>query len=298
MPAAVSVLIVSFNSGEHLAHTLTKLVGPDVEPGPDVEVRVWDNGSGDATPLVLERYAGRITVLGDGRNYGYAHAVNGLVATATGDWLLLINGDVVVSRGKLAEMIAAAESLPQPCLVGFGQMNENGTPQLTWGDRPRLASESERRSRTRAYRRGQGAWPAPSPLEVDWISGSLVFGSCDAWRRAGDWNEEYFLYFEDTEFCLAARRAGVKIFYHGGVRVLHGHGVSMNTRPAIARAAYRHAQRLFWSRHGSAWEKTMVRFYVAAWRTAWRLRLTPLGGPMARAYAQLQQRRPGDPLDQ
>ncbi|MBE7558520.1 glycosyltransferase family 2 protein [bacterium] len=292
MPATVSVLIVSFNSGEHLAHTLSKLC----TPGCGAQVLVWDNGSGDSTPLILERHQDRVARLGDGRNYGYAYAVNRLLSAATGEWWLLINGDVIVDGEKLEQMVQAAKGLPQPCLVGFGQMNENGTPQLTWGNRPRLATEGERRRRTRAFSRGEGAWPAESPMEVDWLSGSLVFGSRESWRQAGDWDEAYFLFFEDAEFCLSAKERGVRIFYDGRVRVLHGHGKSMETRPALARAAYRHAQRIYWMRHGSGWERLLARLYLAGWRALWWADMTPLGRTLLEHYRRLQRRRPGEPL--
>ena len=295
MPASVSVLIVSFNTGEYLAHTLNNLVG-DGAVGDDlsVEVVVFDNGSEDSTPLVLRRHEDKLIRLGDGRNYGYSPAVNAAFEASSGEYILLINGDVVANRDKLRQ---ALDALPaEPCVMGIGQINEKGFPQLTWAPELRIGSESARRARTDRYRRGHGHFPEePAPVPVGWVSGSAILARRDAWQKVGPWNEEYYLFFEDADWCNMARSRGVNVWFHPGVHLLHGHGRSMHTRPALAEAAYRYAQGIYWRRWGRPWERAFMRTYLAAKRLRWHL-----GGNRGRevldVYAKLAARRPGEPL--
>jgi GT2 family glycosyltransferase len=289
-----SILIISYNTGDYLGHSLSNLFPGEASDDINAQVVVYDCGSSDTTPLVLARYSDKITLLGDGGNRGFSHAVNQGLEACDGDWILLANGDVVIGPEKLASMQDIATRLDAPAVIGFSQINEKGFPQLTWGEQPRVASESQRKKQTALYNRGEGHWPQSSGLlEVGWISGSLIFGSKESWQQAGEWNESYFIFFEDADWCMQARKNGVDIYFSSEVQLLHGHGQSAVSRPLLAQAAYRHAQGLYWSRHGAYWERCLISTMLAYRWLSWLLMGGKEGRKKIQYLRQLKKRPPG-----
>ncbi len=105
----VSVLIVTFNSAAHLERCLESAMAQDCP----VELVVVDNASTDSTRSILARYEARVRVLYNERNYGFAAAQNQAIRQACGEWLLVLNPDVVLRPDFISRLLAAARRDPQ-----------------------------------------------------------------------------------------------------------------------------------------------------------------------------------------
>jgi len=79
-----------------------------------------------------------------------------------------------------------------------------------------------------------------------------------AFERVGGFDERYFLYFEDADFCLRLRSAGGRVYYDPSITVVHERGASVFKDPARARRAYRESQLLFWEIHRGRWARRLV----------------------------------------
>lgn len=190
-------------------------------------------------------------------NRGYAFAVNRGIAQTPGNPILLLNADVLLSAKDIEDLLAIWNGLNRPAALGPLHRNAEGRPQLTYGSEPTLWNEWRRGRLEQALRRGV---PAASrrvertcrgTREVSWVSGSCMFMDRGAIQAAGLWDEDYFLYFEDMEWCLRTAQLGYRIYHTGEVSVLHEHGASMATSPQNAEIAYRQSQlRFFSSRWG------------------------------------------------
>jgi GT2 family glycosyltransferase len=83
-----------------------------------------------------------------------------------------------------------------------------------------------------------------------------------AFEAAGGFDENFFLFFEDIDFCLRLRRGGGRVVYDPAITILHHRGASAAQVPAKAKLAYRRSQLYFWGKHRPAWESALLRFYL------------------------------------
>ena len=105
MPTSVSVTIVTYNSRRYLEACLQSIFEQDYHP---LEIVVVDNGSLDGTRGFLSRLEDRIQVEYNDHNIGFAAAQNQAIARSTGDWVLVLNPDVVLLPGVIDQLIEAS----------------------------------------------------------------------------------------------------------------------------------------------------------------------------------------------
>jgi GT2 family glycosyltransferase len=104
MPTSVSVTIVTYNSRAYLEACLQSIFEQDYQP---LEIVVVDNGSLDGTRGFLSRLEDRIRVEYNDTNLGFAAAQNQAIAKSTGDWVLVLNPDVVLLPGVIEHLVEA-----------------------------------------------------------------------------------------------------------------------------------------------------------------------------------------------
>ncbi len=100
----VCVSIVTCNSRRYIRACLDAVLGQE---GVDLEVVVVDNASADGTLDELAHYAGRIRLIRNSRNTGFAAAQNQAIAAGGGEWVLSLNPDALLSRDFVAKLVAA-----------------------------------------------------------------------------------------------------------------------------------------------------------------------------------------------
>src|SRR5690349_6621283 len=101
---SVSVTIVTFNSKNYLDACLRSVFA---QRYPRLEVVVIDNASADRTDEVLAKYSDRIKLFRNDRNVGFAAAQNEAIAACTGEWILVLNPDVVLAPGFIDNLVEA-----------------------------------------------------------------------------------------------------------------------------------------------------------------------------------------------
>ena len=113
MPPLVSVTLVTYNSGRYIGPCLESIFAQQYRP---LEVLVVDNDSRDSTREVLARYADRIRVIWNPRNIGFAAAQNQAIAASSGNWVLVLNPDVVLTPSFVATLVRVGEEHADPRL--------------------------------------------------------------------------------------------------------------------------------------------------------------------------------------
>lgn len=162
------------------------------------------------------------------RNRGYAAGVNAGISEVKGDPIFVGNPDIHLERAALAPMLKALDS-------EFGLVG----PQFTLGDfllppadvqRPgaearRVRGQRSGQARSRHLRREarywRSVWDAEQPVAVRSLSGALIGFPRKVAYQLGPWDEEYFLYFEESDWCLRAERAGIRMGQIPASRVEH-----------------------------------------------------------------------------
>lgn len=244
----VAVVIVTYNS----AHVVSSLLDsiPAALDGLSADVVVVDNGSTDETPAIVQNRSDCRLVRA--ANRGYAAGINSGVREAQrADAIMVLNPDVQLQHGAVRRLI---DVLGQPgtgiaaprVYTGGGALHYSlrREPSLarTLGlTRTKLAVFAEQVNRPAAYATEQVA---------DWAMGAVLAMSRDCFDLLGGWDESYFLYSEETDFCLRAREHGFLTRYEPRAVVVHIGGQSgQSTKTHVMQVVNR--VRLYRRRHGT-----------------------------------------------
>lgn len=195
---AVSVLIVAWQSGRHLARCLDAL---DRQRFRDFEVVLLDNASTDGAVdalaprpwLRIERAAA---------NLGFAAGNNRAAALARGRFLVTLNPDAFAAPGWLGALVAAAERHPEAGSIGSVQLLDSNPDLLDGIGDPLHATGA--------------AWRGGRLRPVRPVAEAAVFGVCaaaalyrrDAFDAAGGFCERFFCFYEDVDLAARLRLAG------------------------------------------------------------------------------------------
>jgi GT2 family glycosyltransferase len=265
---STSILIVSYNTRELSLRCIGSLP-------PAAEVIVFDNASSDDSAAAIRSSFPAVRIIESPANLGFSVGVNRSAALATHDKLLILNPDTELPLGTLARMEAALDrSEPQVWAMGFRQVDAGGFLQLAVGPRPTLFAELLRRwvqrrldRRNRLVARLIDRWLSRR-RPVPWVGGSAMLVRRAAFDRVNGFDERFFLYFEDIDFCLRMNSAGGCVVYEPGVTLIHHRGASARQAGGAARHAYRESQLYFWEKHRSKLALRLVALYQRACRPA------------------------------
>lgn len=238
----LSVIVVSYNTRQLLDDCLRSLYAAAPPPG-GLEVIVVDNASADGSPaMVAANYPQAVLLAGD-ENRGYAAANNRGSAVAQGDYLLYLNSDTVVSERALAEPLAYLRANPRVGALTVRLVYPNGqrdpdnhrgfpTPWNALCHFTGLSRLFPKSPRFSGYFRGYEDFAAIHPVPV--IAGSYMMMPRAIDRQLGGWDETYFFYGEDIDYCYRIGAAGYTIIYYPLVEVLHYKGASSGLRKESA----------------------------------------------------------------
>ena len=236
----VAVIIVSFRSAKLTLEALHSLETERSTPGIRIRAIVVDNDSGDLpviAPVVSERgWSSWVTLVAAPRNGGFAYGNNlGIeraFASGSPSYIHLLNPDTQVRPGALASLVRFLESHPGIGIAGGSFENEDGSLWPISFRFPGLLSELDAGLELSVPSRFLRRWmvaremPQDAPQPVDWISGASMMIRPQVFAAIGGLDENYFLYFEETDFCYRARQAGFQTWYVPGSRVMHIAGQS------------------------------------------------------------------------
>jgi GT2 family glycosyltransferase len=236
---ATSVLIVNFRAYEDLERCLQSVDG-QLRPGD--EVIVIDNESQPARAAAVGRKFPVATIIPSEANLGFAAGVNIAAGHARNPFLLLLNPDTVVEGPLIVVLEEYLSRHPDTAVVGPRVVNGDGSIQPSARAFPGFSTLLGGRSAwfTRKYpdnpwaRRNLLGLDARAPLRVDWLSGSCLMTRRDVFERLGGFDESFFLYWEDADYCRRVATLGLHRTYVPSVSVRHFGGGS--ARYNLARA--------------------------------------------------------------
>jgi GT2 family glycosyltransferase len=237
----LSVVVVSYECRQHLIDVLD-----DLRPLRDalsLEVLVVDNASSDGSPQAVRALHPWVTLDALHENLGFGRANNLAIRRARARLVLLLNPDTRVTapaiRGCIEELKAHPEvGILSPRVIDgngdFDRRSIRGFPTL-WGVFCHV-SRLDRILRDPWSRRYTLGLPSGDhPMEVEAVSGAVMFARTDALREIGGFDERFFMYGEDIDLCLRMRASGWRVRFWSGVTITHLGGRSgMTSRSADA----------------------------------------------------------------
>lgn len=237
----VTVVIVTYRSAELTIESLRSLEAERRTPGIRIRAVVVDNASGDF-PAISKAIAAydwsswATTVLAPknggfayGNNFGFHHAYS----VAKPDYLYLLNPDAQVRPGTIHALVAFLDAHKEVGIAGSGIENADGTDWPIAFRFPTLLSELNDGLQFGLASSLLRRWVVPrvmskSPEPVDWVCGASMMVRAAVIDAVGGLDENYFLYFEETDFCHRAKQAGFQTWYVPSGRVMHLRGQSTN----------------------------------------------------------------------
>ncbi|EAW37837.1 glycosyltransferase family 2 protein [Lyngbya sp. PCC 8106] len=232
----ILVVILNYRTPQLTINGLRSLIS-EVQSLSNIQVVVVDNCSGDGSAeqiqaaIQAEGWGEWASVLALNQNGGYAFGNNAAIRPALQsshppDFVWLLNPDTEVRPGAMQPLIDFLQTHPQAGIVGSRLEYPDRTPQRSAFRFQTLMSQFEGGLRLGLVSKLLARWMvAPpvsnSPCATDWVPGASMMVRREVFEQAGLLDEGYFLYYEDEDFCLQAKRAGWSCWYEPQSRVVH-----------------------------------------------------------------------------
>lgn len=242
----VAVVIVSYRSAGLTIECLRSLQRERGDAaGLLIRVIVIDNASGDLAPIEeavqVNDWSSWVNVIAAPRNGGFAYGnnlgVQRAYAAGVPDYVYLLNPDTQVRVGAVGALVRFLEDHPDVGIAGSSFENLDGSDWPIAFRFPTLLSEVMQGLELKLLERLLQRWVVArhmtaSPQPVDWICGASMMIRPATFAAIGGLDENYFLYFEETDFCRRARQAGFATWYVPESRVMHIAGQSTKVTEA------------------------------------------------------------------
>ncbi|MBI4559787.1 MAG: glycosyltransferase family 2 protein [Candidatus Hydrogenedentes bacterium] len=265
--STVDVIVVSFNTKELLRDCL-RSIAATCQPPLEARVCVVDNASSDGSPEMVRREFQGVHLIVLDENLGFGAANNRGLHSGNAEYVLFLNSDAQLTESALAALVAFMEQHLRCAAVGPRLAYADGRFQASCRRFPNLLrnfwSLSGLQARCPGHLRSLQNWLS----EDEHTSGRLVdmvSGACFLARRAyleqvGGFDENLFLYEEETDLFLPARRKAWEVRHCSEAKVIHlgGSSVEANELKAFSRFhAYRSKYYVF-RKHYGAWTSRLA----------------------------------------
>lgn len=225
----LSILIVNWNTRDLMIACLNSIL--KYAPAFPFEIIIVDNHSSDGSVGVFTTLFGhnkKIHLLQSLRNLGFARGNNHAYHHASGEYILLLNPDAEVAEGAIQKMVDYLERHEEIGVLGPKILNTDGTLQPSVrrfpGVWPSLLVFSGLHRLLRPRRYFMDDFDYASIASVDQVMGAALLTRRKTIERLGGlFDEKFWLWYEEVDFCKRAKNAGLDVVYYPEATVRH-HG--------------------------------------------------------------------------
>ncbi len=221
-PTQVAIIVVNWKLKDDTLRCLKSLENLDLPDALSHRVIVVDNGSGDGSAKCIADAYPESELISLSANVGFGAACNkairGIMRDGECDYVFLLNNDAFVHPKVLTELVQAAEDHPETGILG---------PKIYYQDEPRTIWYAGARKRwgvLAAVDTGRGQvdhGQFGNLREVDYVFGAGMLIRRSVFERIGLFDERFFIYLEDMDFCLRAQEAGFSLLFVPQAHVWH-----------------------------------------------------------------------------
>jgi GT2 family glycosyltransferase len=216
----VAIIILNWNGLEDTIECLEFL---RKIPYPNYEVIVVDNGSkGNDAQVLDEKFGDYIHLIRNDKNYGYTGGNNIGIKYALDksapDYFLILNNDTIVAPDFLGQLIKAAESDASIGMVG-SKVYYYDFPNRIQGAGGKVNMRTGRASLIGVKEIDAGQYDTKQ--EVDYLFGCCLLVKKDVIHKVGLFDESYFCYWDETDYCFRVKKAGYKVVYVPEAKIWH-----------------------------------------------------------------------------
>lgn len=265
----LSLIIVNWNVCDLLRRCLASI---ELNRGNlSLEVIVVDNASSDGSVTLVEQEFPQVRLIASKENLGYTGGNNLGAKEAQGRYLFILNPDTEIVGNALQQMVAYLDEHPEVGGVGPQLLYPDGSIQSSRRRFPQLMTAFflgtplgwrwfPNNKLAYLYNMADKADHEIQP--VDWLVGAALMIRRETWQAVGPLDEEFFMYFEEVDWCYRCHQAGWEIHYLPTAQIIHHEHKSANKVPVAKRIRlYRSRVRYFHKYFGVGWA-TLIHLFL------------------------------------
>lgn len=252
----LSVIIVTYNSEDFIVECLESLYKNLSQI--EAEVIVVDNSSTDETVSLVEEDFPQVRLIKSETNQGFGRGHNLGLKESKGKYKLLLNPDVFLTQ-DLSSVLRYFQAESKIGVLGVKLLFPSREVQ------PHIAGWQYNLASLLLTHLGlaRKAWQSKVPLQVDWVTGAFFLFREELHQTLADFDEKFFLYFEDQDYCLRAKKAGWQVVYYPLYEALHYHSASSATKNPDLTKHYFASEEYFFAKYRPLWEQIVRKILVA-----------------------------------
>ncbi len=261
----LSIIIVNYNTWHYIGQTIESVLRSNINL--QYEIIIVDNNSHDEScSLIKEKYP-EIKLIQNSENVGFSSAVNIGAQASNAKNILLLNPDTIVEENAIQSLHETLIKKKEVGVVGAKIIDSNGVFQLS----SRRAFPSFLTScfqviglsylfpKSKFFSKYNYTYIDENIIhEVDSVSGACIMFSRNLYNKIGGFDEEYFLFFEETDFCVKANKIGRKVIYNPEALVVHYRGESMKTASFNVNNVFYESLLTFYRKNGSRFVSSIL----------------------------------------
>jgi GT2 family glycosyltransferase len=222
----LSIVVLNYNTGKITCDCIDSILRSGINK--EYEIIIVDNGSSDGSSGVFLKYKNNktIKVILNSKNLGFSKGVNTGLRRSKGDYKLILNSDIVVRNGSIEKLLNFAINQENVGVVGPKLVNIDGSPQASCFNFPTVINAI---CEYWFGKKGTYSKYLPSsrnPLIVDCVVGAVMLITPKAFAKVGLFDERFFMYYEDIDYCKRVKENCLKAFYFPNAEFIHYHGKS------------------------------------------------------------------------
>lgn len=269
----VTICLVTFNSGHVIEQSLRSLQEALAASRIAYEIRVVDNGSDDDTVEIVRRIRPEAQIIENYTNLGYAKAINQAVKDSQANWLLFLNPDTIVTT-DLFLFLQNVDPIKYIDVFSPLLVDKDGKPIRTAYRWPTVTRELARLFGLASVIQKIIPWiqdplpererlTFPDPIKeasaVDYVAGACLFIRRPLWITIGLFDENFFLYHEEMEWCWRAHQQGFRVFVLHESKIVHLDKQSSRESPKEVPLWKYQGLLYFYKKHRSLPERAILR---------------------------------------
>jgi len=214
----LSIIVTHHNTPELLDLCLKSI--NDTIKKTKKEIIVVDSESKEKTKKLIQEKYPKVRFISFKKNVGYSKIVNAGLKKARGNFILILNADIIVLENAVYKMLKYLRSHPTVGIVGPQLINFTGSIQASCFSFPTIGTILARRTFL-----GKTKWGKKKINHflkgTDWIQGSAIMVRKRALKKVGLLDERFFMYFEDTDWCRGFQEKGYRVVYLPTAKMAH-----------------------------------------------------------------------------
>lgn len=262
----VSVIIIQYNNSHLTKNAIESFLKYHKD---NFEIILIDNNSTEPGAIDFVKEFPDLKLISTKKNLGFGAANNLAVEKSSGDILLFLNNDVIITSEfikKIEEKFCEDSSIG---IIGPKLLNQDESLQLSCGKLPSILREFGDKILYAAVDKKNK--PALSYIEkifskeeeAGWVTGAALFMTRKLFLELNGFDDSFFMYFEDKDLCARTVARGKKVLYFPESSLIHLKGGSFNgPNQKFLLQKYRESQIIYYKKHKSKFQQNILKLYL------------------------------------